>query len=406
MIAFGRKPLRLIDAPPLAPEVAVPKVSIHIPAYSEPPEMLKQTLDAVARLDYPNFECVVVINNTPDPALWLPIEEHCRTLGERFKFVNADNLQGFKAGALRLAMVHTAADAEIIGVIDADYVVQPDWLKDLVPLFADPKVGSGAGAAGSPRRRAQPDASRHERRICRLLRHRHGAAERGQRHHRARHHVPDPPRRAGSRRRLVERHDLRGHRSRPHAARARLARALHQPALRPRPAARHLRGLQEAAPPLGLWRLPDPEEALAPLPARREPAHRRPEARIRARLAQLARRRKHRRRGRHPQHHLGAGRRLPRHRDARPHSHHADHRQLRRVAGAFRDAVPAARAHRSRASCSAAVFAAMSVQWTVARAVGFGVDQGSSAVRAHRQGRPAPHDAISTPSGKRCWRAC
>ena len=54
-------------------------------------------------LDYPNFECVVVINNTPDPALWLPIEEHCRALGERFKFVQADNLAGFKAGALRLA---------------------------------------------------------------------------------------------------------------------------------------------------------------------------------------------------------------------------------------------------------------------------------------------------------------
>jgi exo-beta-1,3-glucanase (GH17 family)/cellulose synthase/poly-beta-1,6-N-acetylglucosamine synthase-like glycosyltransferase len=141
MIAFGRKPLRLIDAPPLAPEAIAPKVSIHIPAYNEPPDMLKATLDAVARLDYPNFECVVVINNTPDPALWLPIEEHCRTLGERFKFVNADNLQGFKAGALRLAMVHTAADAEVIGVIDADYVVQPDWLADLVPLFCDPNVG-------------------------------------------------------------------------------------------------------------------------------------------------------------------------------------------------------------------------------------------------------------------------
>ncbi len=139
-IAFGRKPLRLIEAPPLAPDAAAPKVSIHIPAHNEPPDMLKQTLDAVARLDYPNFECVVVINNTPDPALWRPIEDHCRELGERFKFVNADNLQGFKAGALRLAMVHTAADAEVLGVIDADYVVQPDWLKELVPLFADPTI--------------------------------------------------------------------------------------------------------------------------------------------------------------------------------------------------------------------------------------------------------------------------
>jgi exo-beta-1,3-glucanase (GH17 family)/cellulose synthase/poly-beta-1,6-N-acetylglucosamine synthase-like glycosyltransferase len=139
-IAFGRKPLRLVNAP-LASGEAPPKVSIHIPAYREPPEMLKQTLDALSRLEYPNFECVLVINNTPDPALWMPIEEHCKTLGERFKFVRADNLQGFKAGALRLAMVHTAADASVIGIIDADYVVQPDWLKDLVPLFNDPRVG-------------------------------------------------------------------------------------------------------------------------------------------------------------------------------------------------------------------------------------------------------------------------
>jgi exo-beta-1,3-glucanase (GH17 family)/cellulose synthase/poly-beta-1,6-N-acetylglucosamine synthase-like glycosyltransferase len=140
-IAFGRKPRRLIEAPPLVPEGAAPKVSIHIPAHNEPPEMLKQTLDAIARLDYPNFECVLVINNTPDPGLWLPVEEHCKALGDRFKFVRADNLLGFKAGALRLAMIHTAADAEVIGIIDADYVVHPDWLKDLVPQFADATVG-------------------------------------------------------------------------------------------------------------------------------------------------------------------------------------------------------------------------------------------------------------------------
>ena len=140
-IAFGPKPERLVASPPLVPMETAPKVSIHIPAYREPPEMLKQTLDAVARLEYPNFECVVVINNTPDPTLWQPIEEHCQLLGSRFKFVRADNLQGFKAGALRLAMSHTAADAEVIGILDADYVVQPDWLNDLIPLFADPSVG-------------------------------------------------------------------------------------------------------------------------------------------------------------------------------------------------------------------------------------------------------------------------
>jgi len=165
-VAFGRKPIRLLAEPkspmpalaapapavgapaeadaavPLAPALPLPpKVSIHVPAYFEPPDMLKQTLDAVARLDYPNFECVVIINNTPDPAFTQPIQDHCRELGERFKFINAEKVEGFKAGALRIAMDRTAADAEIIGIIDADYMVEPNWLKDLVPAFDDPRVG-------------------------------------------------------------------------------------------------------------------------------------------------------------------------------------------------------------------------------------------------------------------------
>jgi exo-beta-1,3-glucanase (GH17 family)/cellulose synthase/poly-beta-1,6-N-acetylglucosamine synthase-like glycosyltransferase len=161
-IAFGRAPRRLLTPslqtsslqtaslqtaaepaalPAAAADAPVPKVSIHIPAYREPPEMLKLTLDAVARLDYPNFECVVIINNTPDPEFWQPIQDHCRTLGERFIFINAEKVEGFKAGALRIAMERTAADAEVIGIIDADYMVEPNWLKDLVPAFADPRVG-------------------------------------------------------------------------------------------------------------------------------------------------------------------------------------------------------------------------------------------------------------------------
>jgi cellulose synthase/poly-beta-1,6-N-acetylglucosamine synthase-like glycosyltransferase/exo-beta-1,3-glucanase (GH17 family) len=140
-VAFGRPPRRLLVKGTATMEGPYPKVSIHVPAYYEPPEMLKATLDALARLDYPNFECVIIINNTPDPAFWQPIQDHCRALGERFKFINAEKVKGFKAGALRIAMDRTAADAEIIGIIDADYVVDPDWLKDLVPAFADPRVG-------------------------------------------------------------------------------------------------------------------------------------------------------------------------------------------------------------------------------------------------------------------------
>lgn len=140
-VLFGRKPRRLLAAKSAAITSRTPKVSIHIPAHKEPPAMLKQTLDSVAALDWPALECIVIVNNTPDPALWQPIEEHCRALGERFKFLNVNDLKGFKAGALRLALEHTAPDAEIIGVIDADYAVAPNWLKDLVPAFEDPAVG-------------------------------------------------------------------------------------------------------------------------------------------------------------------------------------------------------------------------------------------------------------------------
>jgi cellulose synthase/poly-beta-1,6-N-acetylglucosamine synthase-like glycosyltransferase/exo-beta-1,3-glucanase (GH17 family) len=140
-VALGREPVRLLSGSSPNPGAYTPKVSIHIPAYREPPEMLLRTIDSVAQLDYPDFECVVVINNTPDPAFWRPIEARCRELGPRFKFVRVQNLRGFKAAALRLAMAESADDAEIIGVIDADYVVDPKWLRDLVPGFADPGVG-------------------------------------------------------------------------------------------------------------------------------------------------------------------------------------------------------------------------------------------------------------------------
>ncbi len=191
--------------------------------------MLKQTLDSVAALNYPNFECVVIINNTPDPAFVKPIEEHCKRLGAHFKFVNVEKLEGFKAGALRVALQHTAPDAEVIGLLDADYVVSPDWLSDLAPLFSDPRVGLVQAPQDHRDGHRSIFQRHHERRICRLLRYRrHGGAQRDQRHRRPRHDVSDPPPRAGRSRRLVERHHHRGYRPRPVDPRAGLDRPLYR----------------------------------------------------------------------------------------------------------------------------------------------------------------------------------
>jgi exo-beta-1,3-glucanase (GH17 family)/cellulose synthase/poly-beta-1,6-N-acetylglucosamine synthase-like glycosyltransferase len=118
----------------------LPHVSIHVPAYNEPPDMLIQTLDALAVLDYPSFEVLVIDNNTKDPAIWQPVKAHCERLGERFRFFHVDPLSGFKAGALNFALRKTHPDAEIVAVIDSDYSVSPGWLRDLVTHFGDPNI--------------------------------------------------------------------------------------------------------------------------------------------------------------------------------------------------------------------------------------------------------------------------
>jgi cellulose synthase/poly-beta-1,6-N-acetylglucosamine synthase-like glycosyltransferase len=84
---------------------------------------------------------LVIDNNTPDEETWRPVEEHCRKLGERFRFFHVAPLAGFKAGALNFALERTAPDAQIVGVIDSDYIVKPNWLRDLVPAFKNEKTG-------------------------------------------------------------------------------------------------------------------------------------------------------------------------------------------------------------------------------------------------------------------------
>jgi cellulose synthase/poly-beta-1,6-N-acetylglucosamine synthase-like glycosyltransferase len=122
------------------PDDQLPFVSIHVPAYNEPAAMLFETLDALARLDYPRFEVLVIDNNTKDPAVWQPVRNYCQKLGPRFRFFHVDPLAGFKAGALNFALRNTAPEAEITAVIDSDYVVHKRWLRDLAPQFADPAV--------------------------------------------------------------------------------------------------------------------------------------------------------------------------------------------------------------------------------------------------------------------------
>lgn len=135
----GRAPTLLPHAVPAVDHK--PMVSIHVAACREQPDVLNATLASLSRLDYPNYEVVVLINNTEEEHLVRPVEEMCRALGPKFKFHWYKKISGFKAGALNAALRHTDPAAEIVAVLDADYTVSPDWLSKLAPTFADPSVG-------------------------------------------------------------------------------------------------------------------------------------------------------------------------------------------------------------------------------------------------------------------------
>src|SRR6185312_8902539 len=127
-----------------------PLVSIHVPCYNEPPDMVIETLNALTRLDYENFEVIVYDNNTRDDATWQPVAAHCAALGSRFRFFHEVGVKGFKAGALNNTLELTAPDAVYIAVIDSDYQVSPFWLRRALPLFAAPKVALVQGPQDYP----------------------------------------------------------------------------------------------------------------------------------------------------------------------------------------------------------------------------------------------------------------
>lgn len=134
---IGRKPERLI--PLDLKSNHVPFVSIHVPAYKEQPHVLEETLIALSKLHYTNYEVLVIINNTPEDHYKEPIKALCEKLGSKFVYLDI-TCSGFKAGALNKALSFTNPQSEILAIIDADYVLSPNWLIDLVPIFDDPKV--------------------------------------------------------------------------------------------------------------------------------------------------------------------------------------------------------------------------------------------------------------------------
>jgi cellulose synthase/poly-beta-1,6-N-acetylglucosamine synthase-like glycosyltransferase len=116
-----------------------PFVSLHVPTHNEPPDLVIETLTRLLDLEYDDFEVLVLDNNTTDPELWHPVERFCRS-HEKLGFFHLEDWPGYKSGALNYGLEKVDPRTELVGVIDADYHVDPDFLARCVPLFDDDEL--------------------------------------------------------------------------------------------------------------------------------------------------------------------------------------------------------------------------------------------------------------------------
>ena len=147
-----------------------PIVCLQVPTYNEPPELVIETIRSLVAIDYPELRIQIIDNNTTDETLWRPVEAECERLrraGHAVEFVHLPEWPGYKAGALNWGRTHLAPDVEIVGVVDADYIVESDWLGATVPHFSDPpNLAVAAPSAFLARRRAIHAATADARCAC------------------------------------------------------------------------------------------------------------------------------------------------------------------------------------------------------------------------------------------------
>ena len=128
-----------LDSPP--PMQHYPTVSVLIPAYCEE-KVIARTLEAATAIDYPDFEVVVVDDASTDRT-----REVIRPFVERgeVRLISKERNEG-KAMAMNDAL--PCLRGEILLIMDADAMPDPQILRWVVPHFASARV---AGVTGNPR---------------------------------------------------------------------------------------------------------------------------------------------------------------------------------------------------------------------------------------------------------------
>jgi cellulose synthase/poly-beta-1,6-N-acetylglucosamine synthase-like glycosyltransferase len=130
------------DSPPLpSPPAVWPAVTVQLPVYNEL-HMVERLLDAVGGLDYPRDRLEIqVLDDSNDETRDLIAAEvaRLRARGVDATHLTREDRGDFKAGALARGL--DSASGELLAMFDADFAPKSDWLRRVIPRFADERVG-------------------------------------------------------------------------------------------------------------------------------------------------------------------------------------------------------------------------------------------------------------------------
>lgn len=109
---------------------------------------LPNCIEALLNQDYPEYDLKLIVDSPQDPA-WQIVND---TINEQ----GASNVQvsplriirhncSLKCSSLLQAVSELDDSYQAIALVDADTIVHPNWLRELVSPLADPKVGATTG---------------------------------------------------------------------------------------------------------------------------------------------------------------------------------------------------------------------------------------------------------------------
>ncbi|MDJ0520519.1 MAG: glycosyltransferase [Planctomycetota bacterium] len=118
-----------------------PVVTVQLPVFNEK-FVVARLLDAVCAFDWPRDKLEIqLLDDSTDDTVDVSAAKvaELRAQGFDVHHIHRTDRTGYKAGALREATA--AARGDLLAVFDADFVPKPDFLRQTVDFFTDPKVG-------------------------------------------------------------------------------------------------------------------------------------------------------------------------------------------------------------------------------------------------------------------------